>query len=161
MTENKSNIKMQETYYSSSRENEEQQRRMALGYSCEVISEGSVSSNDDDDNDIEYLQTPHAATTPTTKHDDESESYPQIDINDPLRYFLELGHEWCIYLILVWGITNMWVATRKMERIYIFLFSSLCGVGVGVGGGDGISNGNPPSRSAAAFCPCSDAPFFG
>lgn len=98
MTENKSNIKMQETYYSSSRENEEQQRRMALGYSCEVISEGSVSSDDDDDddNDIEYLQTPHAASsasTPTTKHDDETEteSYPQIDPNDPLRYFLELG----------------------------------------------------------------------
>lgn len=32
--------------------------------------------------------------------------------------------------------------------------------GVGVGGGDGISNRNPPCRSAAAFCPCSDAPFF-
>ena len=96
MTENKSNIKMQETYYSSSRENEEQQRRMDLGYSCEIISEGSVSSDDDGDDSecyIEYLQTPHAASSATTptKHDDESESYPQIDPNDPLRYFLELG----------------------------------------------------------------------
>jgi len=56
----------------------------------------------------------------------------------------------------------MWVATRKMETIYIYLFSSLCwgGGGGDGGGGDGISNWNPPSRSAAAFCPCSDAPFF-
>ena len=69
---------------------EEQQRRMDLGYSCEVISEGS--SNDDDD-DIEYLKTPHAADAADDEDDDtiESESYPRIDPNDPLRYFLELG----------------------------------------------------------------------
>lgn len=76
--------KMQET--------EEQQRRMDLGYSCEVISDGS--SNDDDD-DIEYLKTPHAADAEDEDDDTadtiESKSYPRIDPNDPLRYFLELG----------------------------------------------------------------------
>ena len=83
---------MQETYYSSSRENEEQQRRMDLGYSCEIISDGSISGssdNDDDDDDSEcYIEDLQA--TPT-EPDAEIESYPQIDPNDPLRYFLELG----------------------------------------------------------------------
>jgi hypothetical protein len=71
---------MQETYYTSLRETEEQQRRMDLGYSCEVISMASGSSDEDD---IEY----YIETVETT----ETESYPQIDPNDPLRYFLELG----------------------------------------------------------------------
>lgn len=85
MTENKSNIKMQETYYSSSRENEEQQRRMDLGYSCEFISEGSVSGGDGDgDNSECYIEDLQTLFT-------EAESYPRIDPNDPLRYFLELG----------------------------------------------------------------------
>jgi hypothetical protein len=74
---------MQETYYTSLRETEEQQRRMDLGYSCEVI---SVASGSSDEDDIEYyIET--AETAETT----ETESYPQIDPNDPLRYFLELG----------------------------------------------------------------------
>lgn len=61
-------------------ETEEQQRRMDLGYSCEVI---SVASGSSDEDDIEYyIETAETA---------ETESYTQIDPNDPLRYFLELG----------------------------------------------------------------------
>lgn len=86
---------MQETYYSSSRENEEQQRRMDLGYSCEIISEASGSGSSDDDGDDSecYIEDLQATPTTTIEADTETEieSYPQIDPNDPLRYFLELG----------------------------------------------------------------------
>jgi hypothetical protein len=77
---------MQETHYTSLRETEEQQRRMDLGYSCEVI---SVASGSSDEDDIEYyIETAETAETAETT---ETESYTQIDPNDPLRYFLELG----------------------------------------------------------------------
>jgi hypothetical protein len=87
---------MQETYYSTFRETAEQQRRMDLGYSCEIISYGSGSSDDDSECYIEDVQTPpHTATEADTESDTEAAteaaSYPQIDPNDPLRYFLELG----------------------------------------------------------------------
>lgn len=86
---------MQETYYTSLRETDEQQRRMDLGYSCEVISEASGSGSSDCDGDgddysecyIEDLQ----ATATTSGAGAGAEPYPQIDPNDPLRYFLELG----------------------------------------------------------------------
>ena len=80
------NIKMQQNY-DSSFENEEKQRRMDLGYSCEVLSDGS-KSDDDSECYIEDLQTPHA---PTNAQESEYEPNTCFDINDPLRYFLETG----------------------------------------------------------------------
>jgi len=54
----------------------------------------------------------------------------------------------------LWGSTYVHCLLHVVANIAnVLLYSGgCCRVGVG--------DGNPPSRSAAPFCPCSDAPFF-
>ena len=60
----------------------------------------------------------------------------------------------------LWGSTYVHCLLHLAANVAnVLLYSGGCN-SVGVGVGVGVGDWNPPSRSTAPFCPCSDAPFF-